>query len=281
MSTLRDRLESATRALSEVSESPRTDAEYLLAHALGISRGALLARLDDPVEPACFDELLTRRLAHEPVPYILGEWEFFSLELAVRAPMLVPRPETEHLVEVVLEHIGDRPARVLELGTGTGCVAVAIAKNAPECTVVASDINPDAIALARSNAVRHGLESRIQFRQGDLFDVIPADAPPFDVICSNPPYVEDEDYPNLSPDIRLFEDSRALIAGPDGLAIIRTIIDGAPERLVPGGLLALEMGLGQYAMVRGLLLDAGFDAPEVRRDLAGIERIAYARKPAP
>lgn len=280
MAALGERLDSATRALSEVSESPRTDAEYLLAHALGISRGTLLARLNETVEPAGFDDLLKRRLAHEPVPYILGEWEFFSLELEVRAPMLVPRPETEHLVEVVLEHIGDHPARVLELGTGTGCVAVAIAQNAPNCNVVATDINPDAIALARRNAARHGLESRIELRQGDLFEVIPGNAPPFDVICSNPPYVEEGDYANLSPDIRLFEDPRAFIAGPDGLDLIRRIIDGAPKRLVPGGLLALEMGLGQYAMVRSLLLDAGFDTPGVRRDLAGIERIAYARKPA-
>lgn len=279
MATLGERLESATQTLSEFSESPRTDAEYLLSHALGISRKRLMTQLIESTEPVGFEQLLKRRLAHEPVPYILGEWEFFSLELEVRAPMLVPRPETEHLVEIVLEHVGDRPARILELGSGTGCVSIAIAKNAPNCTLLATDINPDAIALTRRNAARHGLEARFEFREGDLYDAIPADAPPFDVICSNPPYVEEGDYPSLSPDIRLFEDPRALVAGPDGLIVIRAIIAGALSHLAPGGLLALEMGLGQYAMVRTILLRRGFETPEVRRDLAGIERIAYARKP--
>ena len=280
MPTLGERLETATRELSKVSESPRSDAEILMTHALGVSRARLLARLDHDADPANFDELLQRRLAHEPVAYILGEWEFYSLALEVRAPMLVPRPETEHLVEVVLERVANHPARILEIGTGTGCVAIALAKNAPECTLVATDVNPDALDLSRRNAARHGLESRIDWREGSLFDPIDADEAPFDVVCSNPPYVEESDYPNLSATIRLFEDRRALVAGPDGLFIIREIIGQAGEYLVPGGLLALELGLGQYTTVRQILIDAGFNAPEVRRDLAGIERIAYARKPA-
>jgi release factor glutamine methyltransferase len=279
MLNLGQRLDAATSALSAVSESPRTDAEYLLSHALGISRAQLLARLDRDAAPAGFDALLQRRLDHEPVAYILGEWEFYSLDLEIRAPMLVPRPETEHLVEVVLEHVADRPARILEIGTGTGCVAIAIAKNAPASTIVATDINPDALALAGRNAARHGLESRIEPREGSVFDPVTEDATAFDVICSNPPYVEESDYPNLSPTIRLHEDRLALVAGPDGLSVIKVIIAQASRFLVPGGLLALELGLGQYATVRQFLLDAGFVAPEVRRDLAGIERIAYARRP--
>jgi release factor glutamine methyltransferase len=280
MPTLGQRLETATRALSSVSESARTDAEYLLAHALGISRGKLLARLNETTVPAGFDVLLQRRLAHEPVAYILGEWEFYSLDFEMRPPMLVPRPETEHLVEVILEHIAKRSARILEIGTGTGCVAVAIAKHAPECSVVATDINPDALDLARRNAVRHGLVSRIEFREGSLFDALTPGDGPFDVICSNPPYVEESDFPNLSPTIRLYEDPRALAAGSDGLAIVRQIVAQAPAFLAPGGLLALELGMGQYAIVRELLRNEAFEAPEVRHDLAGIERIAYARMPA-
>jgi release factor glutamine methyltransferase len=280
MPTLGQRLETATRALSDVSESARTDAEYLLAHALGIPRGRLLARLSESSAPGGFDELVQRRLAHEPVAYILGEWEFYSLDFEMRPPMLVPRPETEHLVEVVLEHFANRPVRILEIGTGTGCVAVAIAKHAPECSIVATDINPDALDLARRNAVRHGLDSRIEFREGNLFDALSSPDPPFDVICSNPPYVEESDFPNLSSTIRLYEDPRALVAGPDGLAVVRQIVARAPAYLAPGGLLALELGMGQYAIVRELLRNEAFEAPEVRRDLAGIERIVYARMPA-
>lgn len=280
MPTLGQRLEAVTRELSSVSESARTDAEYLLAHALGISRARLLARLSESSAPEGFDELVQRRLAHEPVAYILGEWEFYSLDFEMRPPMLVPRPETEHLVEVILEHIAHRPARILEIGTGTACVAVAIAKHAPECSIVATDINPDALDLARRNTARHALDGCIEFREGNLFDALPTTDPPFDVICSNPPYVEESDFPNLSPTIRLYEDPRALIAGPDGLAVIRQIVARAPAFLAPGGLLALELGMGQYAIVRELLQNEAFEAPEVRRDLAGIERIAYARMPA-
>jgi len=279
MSTLGQRLDAATRELSEVSESPRTDAEYLLAHALGISRSKLLSRLPDTARPAAFDALLKRRLAHEPVAYILGEWEFYSLALEVRAPMLVPRPETEHLVDVVLESISDRPARILEIGTGTGCIAIALAKNAPACRITATDINPDALALAQRNAARHGLSSRIEFREGDLFEPAASGDAPYDVICSNPPYVEAAGYPNLSPTIRFHEDPRALVAGSDGLSIIRKLIGQASPYLVPGGLLALELGVGQYATVCRLFTDASFTEPNARNDLAGIERIAYARKP--
>ncbi len=279
MPTLGERLETVTRALSEVSESPRTDAEYLLAHALGIARSKLLARLSETTEPAGFDALLKRRLAHEPVAYILGEWEFYSLDLEVGAPILVPRPETEHLVEVVLEFVGDRAIRILEIGTGTGCVAIAIAKHAPGTLVVATDINPAALQLAQRNAERHDLTKRIEWREGSLYGALCDDDAPFDVICSNPPYVEEVDYPNLSPTIRLHEDRRALVAGPDGLDIVRELIAHAGKHLVPGGLLALEIGLGQYARVRELMTDAGLELPGVRRDLAGIERIGYARRP--
>lgn len=279
MATLRECLESATRALAGVSDSPQSDVEILLAHTLGISRAALLARLDQSVDTTPFMPLLHRRLAHEPVAYILGEWEFFSMPLAVRAPMLVPRPETEHLVECVLEHVGERPCRVLEIGTGTGCVALAIAKHAPHARIVATDINPNALKLASENASRHGLVSRVDFRLGDLFDTLPALAGTFDVVCSNPPYVADDEWDGLSETIRRHEDRRALLAGPEGLDAIRRLVEGAWDRLDPGGLIAVEMGEGQWMKVKGLLESKGYVDAGVWHDLAGIPRIARAIRP--
>jgi release factor glutamine methyltransferase len=272
-------LAQATESLASVSESPRFDAELLLSHALGISRSRLLGRLGDSTEVPGFDALLKRRLAHEPVAYILGEWEFFSLPVYIEPPILVPRPETEHLVEAVLDFVGNRPARVLELCTGSGCIAAAVAKNAAACQVVATDINPRAIALARRNVERHGLQDRISLYHGDLYDAL-SDSKPFDVVCANPPYVEDAAWDELAPDIRLYEDPGALLAGPEGLDCIARIAQGARERLRPKGLLALEVGMGQYSLVAGLLRGCGFTDVEARRDLAGIDRIVCAHAPS-
>ena len=279
MGTVGECIASAAQALERVSDSPQSDAEFLLAHALGISRSQLLARKKQTIDVSAFAPLLARRLAHEPVAYILGEWEFFSMPLAVRAPMLVPRPETEHLVECVLEAAGERPCRVLEIGTGTGCVALAIAKHAPNAEVLATDINPGALRLASQNAESLGLTSRIDFRLGDVFDTLPALTGNFDAICSNPPYVADGEWEQLSDTIRLHEDPRALLAGPDGLDVIRRLIDGAWDRLNPGGLFAIEMGEGQWMNVKSLLETKGYSHTRVRHDLAGIPRIATARKP--
>lgn len=279
--TLARRLAEAARALADVTETPRLDAELLLAHTLGLTRSQLLARLNTAPDAPGFDALLARRLAREPVAYILGEWEFFSLPLYVEPPLLVPRPETEHLVEAVLSFVGTAPARVLDLCTGTGCVAVAVAHGAPETRVVATDINPQALAVARRNATRHKLLDRIDLYWGDLFEALPEGEPPFDAVCGNPPYVEDAAWQGLMLDIRRYEDPAALLAGPDGLDAIRRIVSGAGARLRPGGLLALELGMGQYGAVEGLLRQHGFADVSPRRDLAGIERIAVARRPAP
>ena len=263
-----------------VTDTPRLDAEILLAHSLGMPRARLLAHLREKTEAPGFDELLERRLAHEPIAYILGEWEFFSLTLAVRAPILVPRPETEHLVEAVLAFVQDEPARVLELGTGTGCVAVAVAHNAPRTQVVATDIQPQALALAGENARRHGVSDRIELRHGDLFEALSRAAASFDVICSNPPYVEESAWPDLPPVIRLHEDPGALLAGPEGLDVIERLVDEARHFLRPGGLLAFEIGMGHYGRVSALLARKGYDDIGFRRDLAGIERVVLARAPA-
>ncbi len=278
MFPLAERLVSASEALSHMSETPRLDADLLMAHALGISRAQLLARLHEPCAAPAFEDLLARRLAFEPLAYILGEWEFFSLQFYSEPPMLVPRPETEHLVEAVLDFTDNRPARVLDIGTGTGCVALSIAHNAPACSVTATDINPAAIALAKRNAARHHLSERVTLHLGDLFAALPADEPPFDAVCSNPPYVEEGDWDDLDPVIRLHEDPRALLAGDDGLDIVRTLIQQAPAYLKPGGLLAFEIGMGQYSEVARLLTVSGYETVTSKCDLAGIQRIAMARK---
>lgn len=277
--TLGGRLREATEALSEISESPRLDAELLLAHALGITRSQLLARLHTTADAPAFEAVLQRRLAHEPVAYILGEWEFFSLPLYVEAPILVPRPETEHLVEAVLEFVGNASAQVLDLCTGSGCVALAIAKNAPPCRVTATDRNPQALALAQRNAVRLEVEDRVSFFPGDLFAALPEAGGRFNAICANPPYVEDGAWDSLAPDIRGYEDPLALLAGPEGLDLIDRIAREAGAWLEPGGFLALEIGMGQYSSVARLLRGYGFTQIDSRRDLAGIDRIVTARAP--
>lgn len=274
--TLAQRLEEAARALSDSTESPRLDAEYLLAHALDVTRGTLLARLHETREAPGFEALVERRRAHEPIAYILGDWEFFSLPLYMQSPMLIPRPETEHLVEAVLDYVGDRPATVADLCTGTGCVAVAVARNAPACRVVAADINPEAVALARRNAERNGVAERMAFAVGDLFDALEPGMAPLDAIGVNPPYVEEGAWPKLAPDIRLYEDPRALISGADGLDLIRRIVQGAPGWLKPRGLLALEIGMRQYEAVEAMLRRCGFTDIAFRRDLAGLVRIVTA-----
>ncbi|MCX5758378.1 MAG: peptide chain release factor N(5)-glutamine methyltransferase, partial [Candidatus Hydrogenedentes bacterium] len=276
-STFAERLTAAATLLAPVTETPRLDAEILLAHALGISRSALLARLRDREDAPGFDALVERRAKAEPIGYILGTWEFFSLSFIVRKPLLVPRPETEHLVESVLAHIGDPPARVLDIGTGTGCVAVSIAVNAPQAFVLATDISVNAIETATENARRHAVTNRITFRRGDLFAALEPDEGPFDVICSNPPYVEAGAWNSLPPAIRLHEDPGALLAGPEGLDAIARIIREAPPFLRPGGMLALEMDDAQRNSVECLLQEAGYRDITFTRDLAGLNRIASAR----
>ncbi|MCP4643477.1 MAG: peptide chain release factor N(5)-glutamine methyltransferase [bacterium] len=271
----------AADRIASISETPRVDAEILLAHTLGCTRAQLLARLKESVDAPNFDALVQRRLDCEPIAYILGDWEFYSMTFLVGPPTLVPRPETEHLVEAVLDHIGEGPARVLELGTGTGCVALALAANAPACHVLATDIAAQALELASRNAEKHALTGRVSFAQGDLFEAVPDDAAPYDAVCSNPPYVETGAWPELSPVIRRHEDPDALLAGPDGLDVIRRIARDAQTYLKPGGLLAFEMGMGQTEAVCTLLEQHGYADIDVRPDLAGIGRVALARKPGP
>jgi release factor glutamine methyltransferase len=273
MTTIAEELASAAAALKPVTETPRLDAELLLAHALGLRRAQLLARLKQACSTSVFHKYLQRRLAQEPIAYIVGEWEFFSLPFYMEPPILVPRPETEHLVEVVLEH---QPRLVLDACAGSGCVAVAVAKNLPGCRVIATDTNPQAVALARRNAARHGVGDRVDVREGDLLAPAIPDAP-FDVVCANPPYVETGAWDTLSPNITRYEDPRALLAGSDGLDVIRRLVAEAPAVLKPGGWLALELGMGQYDAVATVMQDQGYTEVMSRNDLASIPRIVAGR----
>ena len=276
--TLGERLRQAEARLAAVSDTARLDAELLMAEALRLSRAQLMARLRQRDAAPGFDALVERRLNHEPIAYIVGEHEFWSRAFIVRPPLLVPRPETEHLVEVALERLSSASARIAEVGTGTGCVAVTLAAERPGWGVAASDIRREAVHTAQLNARRHGVGDRVTFVQGDGL-LWSRDGAAFDAIVSNPPYVESTAWETLPETIRRHEDPGALLAGPDGLAFIRRLMGEAFVRLVPGGLLAFELGMGHYGAVSNLLTQTGFLNVTAAPDLRGIDRIAIAYKP--
>ena len=237
--------------------TPRLDAEVLLATALGCTRVELYTSYQmvaQPPERARFRALVERRACREPVAYITGKREFFSLSFEVSSAVLVPRPETEHLVEVALKELGalkttPEGPRVLDLGTGSGNLAVAIAVNAPAVEVDAVDPSEEALALARRNAETHGVAGRTHFFAGDLFAALPVGGRVYRVIVSNPPYISRAEYDGLMDDVRLFEPSAALIdsksPSADGLGFYRTLATESPPFLEPGGLLAVEVGEGK------------------------------------
>lgn len=253
------------------------DAELLLAHALGKSRSWLFAHAEDPVADdiqADFMALLQRRIDGEPVAYLTGTRGFWTLELEVTSATLVPRPETELLVELALARIPvDAPARIADLGTGSGAIALSIAKERPRAQVLATDASADALAVARANATRNHI-GNCEFRCGDW--LAPLAGETFDLIASNPPYVADGD-PHLQQGDLRFEPAMALSCGPDGLTAIRTIVAAAPAHLRPGGWLLLEHGWEQGDAVSRLLVDAGFTDVATEQDLQGLDRISVGR----
>jgi len=257
----------------------RRDAETLLLHVLGCNRAALFARwkevLTDPALHAV-NILIQRRLAGEPVQYILGETEFYGLPFRVTPDVLIPRPETEHLVEKALHSAAKFPApRLVDIGSGSGAIAVALAHHLPLATVTSIDLSAPALAIAKENAARNGAD-RIRFLQGDL--LAPVQSERFEVVVSNPPYVPSTDRPTLSVEVRDYEPALALFAGDDGLSIYRHLIPSAHAVLVSGGYLLLEIGFGQQAAVGSLLEQCAFTDIEFVSDLQGIPRVACARR---
>ena len=272
--SVRDALGAAVDGLRAAGvEDPRLDAELLLAEATGWSRAALVADPGAGLPPAAarsFGELVRRRLRREPVAYIVGRKGFRRIELAVDRRVLVPRPETELLVEVALE-LG--PRRVLDVGTGSGAIALALADELPEAEVVATDTSPGALEVARSNAARLGLEGRVRFEAG----TIPA-GESFDLVLANLPYVAERDWPRLQPEVTKWEPRGALLAGPDGLDAYRALFAQLVVLSDPAArAVAVEIGEGQAATVAELVRAAGFGEVETRRDLAGIERVVLGR----
>ncbi|BEH98668.1 peptide chain release factor N(5)-glutamine methyltransferase [Edwardsiella ictaluri] len=257
-------------------DSPRRDAEILLEHVTGRGRSFLLAfgeTLLTAAQLAQLTSLLARRVQGEPVAYLIGEREFWSLPLAVSPATLIPRPDTECLVEQALLRLPATPVQIVDLGTGTGAIALALASERPDCQVSAVEFNPDAVALAQHNAARLGL-SRVEILQGSWFT--PLAGRRFTLIVSNPPYIDAADGHLSQGDVR-FEPASALVAAEQGLADLRAIARQAPDYLAPGGWLLLEHGWQQGAAVRALLTEYGFCRVESVRDYGNNERVTLGQ----
>ena len=256
------------------------DAQVLLAHVLSTTRAWLVAHATDPLAASAVEAFFTlarRRRDGEPVAYLTGEREFWSMSLAVERSVLIPRPETETLVECALRALpADRPARVLDLGTGSGAIALAIAHERPQVEVFAIDVSAAALRLAKRNAERMKL-GNVRWLQSDWYERLSGDGAMFDLIASNPPYVADAD-PHLAEGDARFEPASALRGGRDGLDALRVVIAGAPAWLAPGGALVVEHGYDQAEAVRALMRAASLADAGVFRDLAGIPRVSVATK---
>ena len=263
------------------SPSARLDAEVLLMRYLRTDRLQLLLYPDRELsgdQSAGFATWVERRRRGEPVAYILGEKEFWSLPFEVNHDVLIPRPETECLVEEVLKCCGgpEGHLRIIDIGTGSGAIAIALATELPGARVLATDVSPGALEVARRNAMRHGVAGRMEFIEGDLFA---SAAGEFVLIVSNPPYIPDEVYPLLPSGIRDFEPRRALVAGPAGADFHRRIIREGLGRLVKGGRIFLEIGEGQAELVEALFAESGsYEEIRFRKDYAGLDRVASARR---
>jgi len=274
--TVREAVESAVIALTAAGcETARLDAELLLAAAMGVDRAAIVADPGRPLPPEAvrtFADFARRRREREPVAYILGVKGFRFLDLAVDPRVLIPRPETEHVVEAALAL--PTGARVVDVGTGSGAIALALKHERPDLTVVATDVSEDALAVAAVNAARLGLD--VELIAGDLLAPVHG---PIDAVVSNPPYVATADRLTLAPEITRHEPAGALFAGADGLAVVRRLV--AETAAAGATFAALEVGAGQAAAVAALFAAAGFPETEHVRDLAGVERVVVARRARP
>lgn len=256
------------------------DAVLLARHVLGWDAATWIARETEPVPPGFLEPyraLVARRARREPMGYLLGRVEFWGLELEVSPAVLIPRPESEIIVEAAVGVARRLSAPlIVDVGTGSGCLAVALASALPTARILAVDVSEPALAVARANAARHRLDRRIAFVRGDLLDPLRVEA---DIIVSNPPYVPKADRPHLQPEVRGYEPPEALFADEDGLAVIRRLVAGAESHVRPGGWLIFELGVGQQPAVRALLERSGrWRHIDIRPDLQGIPRTAIAQR---
>ncbi|MGQ0660331.1 peptide chain release factor N(5)-glutamine methyltransferase [Sphingosinicella sp.] len=264
---MRDAIAAAARRLAAASETARLDAELLMAHALGVERDALLFGDPDRPSPAAFAGLVERRLAHEPIAYIIGRRDFWTIRLGVGPGVLIPRPDSETLIEAALDHFGEAgPHTILDLGTGPGTLLLAALAQWPHARALGVDASADALAYAERNAVALGLADRAAFRQGDWVEGVEGR---FDLILCNPPYVESG--AALPPDVADWEPAGALYAGADGLAAYRRLAPLIGPLLAPGGIACIEIGAGQCDAVSALFAAEGFTI-KTRTDLRGVVR---------
>ena len=280
------KVDEASRRLAAAGvESSHLDAQLLMAEAAGVAREAVVTGSIE-LSPAIlkkFDALIARREKREPLAYIVGHKEFYSLDFEVTPAVLIPRPETEFVVTAALECVaGKADARVLDIGTGSGAIAIAIAINAPRAQITTVDISADAITVASRNVRRHQVQDRVTIRRGDCFHMLDGGASlgTFDAIVSNPPYLHDAEIASLEPEVYRFEPRIALNGGATGLDILQRIAVGAREHLATGGELILEMGVGHAGDVVGLITRAGLHVTDVINDLAGQMRVARAQERA-
>ena len=275
-----DQILDAARRLSEAGiDSPLLDTQLIMARALGCSRLDVIAhseRMLADSQLSLFTFMLEKRLARCPLPYILGRKEFYGLELTVGTGVLIPRPETETLVEECVRRVGQRACLLADIGTGSGAIAVALAASLPESRVYATEISQPAAEVARANVEKHSLAQRVSVLMGDLLEPLVGLGLLFDAIVSNPPYIPTDEIATLAPEIRLYEPAGALDGGPDGLDSYRRLFPESVGLLREGGFVAVEIGAGQADAVRSIASAAGFSKIEVVPDLAGIGRVVIA-----
>jgi release factor glutamine methyltransferase len=258
--------------------NPRLQVEWLLAHVLGCKRLDLYLRFDMPLEESVLEQLrplVKRRAQHEPLQYITGSTPFHDLTLKCDPRALIPRPETEQLIEEILARKPEKTAQILDLGTGTGAIALALAKALPEAKVTAVDASQQALALAKENALANGLAERVTFLESNWFAKIKG---PYDIIASNPPYLTEEEWETADPEVRDREPRNALVAPKDGLADLETILRQAPTHLAPGGLVALETGIAHHDALAQIADESGYAKHESVKDLSGRPRYFLAWK---
>jgi len=276
--TLQQALSAGISTLEGITTQPRRDAELLLLHLIERDRAFLLTHPDlllTTDQTAQYESWLRRRALHEPIQYILGEQEFFGLTFAVTPDVLIPRPETEHLVEALLACVPhDRPLRIADVGTGSGAIAVALSYALPEAQVTGLDISEAALAIAKRNAETHHVAGRMRFLTSDVLSAVASER--FDAIVSNPPYVAEADRASLEPQVRDYEPSGALFAGTSGLDVYERLIPEAHAALEPGGWLLMEIGQGHRDALTQLL--SGWNNVGFIDDLQGIPRVACARR---